>query len=83
MSNMSAAVSGLGHEVKVLGLIGTGHFMSHFYILTLPILITFLAQDYGFSPTQLGFFIASFTASAAIAQLPVGLLVDRVGAREP
>jgi FSR family fosmidomycin resistance protein-like MFS transporter len=68
-------------EVKVLGLIGTGHFMSHFYYLTLPLIIIFLAADYGFSPMRLGVFIASFSLAAAVAQLPVGLLVDRIGAR--
>jgi predicted MFS family arabinose efflux permease len=69
------------NEIKVLGLIGTGHFMSHFYYLTLPLLITFLAADYGFSPAQLGLFIASFSIAAAVAQLPVGFLVDAIGAK--
>ena len=55
--------------------------MSHFYYLTLPILITFLAVDYGFSPTQLGIFIAAFSIAAAAAQMPVGFLVDAIGAR--
>ena len=68
-------------EVRILGLISTGHFMSHFYYLTLPLLITFLAADYGFSPTQLGVFIASFSIAAATAQMPVGFLVDAIGAR--
>ena len=55
--------------------------MSHFYLLTLPVLITFLAVDYGFSPTQLGVFIAAFSVAAAAAQMPVGFLVDAIGAR--
>ena len=67
--------------MRILGLIGTGHFMSHFYYLTLPLLITFLAADYRFSPTQLGLFIAGFSSAAAVAQMPVGFLVDRIGAR--
>ncbi|MBK17879.1 MAG: MFS transporter [Rhodospirillaceae bacterium] len=71
----------LGGEIKILGLIGTGHFMSHFYYLTLPLLIAFLAADFGFSPAQLGFFIATFAIAAAAAQLPVGVLVDAIGAR--
>jgi predicted MFS family arabinose efflux permease len=54
--------------------------MSHFYNLTLPLLITFLAVDYGFNPAQLGVFIAAFSTSAAAAQLPVGFLVDKIGA---
>ena len=55
--------------------------MSHFYYLTLPLLITFLAADYGFGPTQLGIFIATFSMAAAAAQMPVGFLVDAIGAR--
>lgn len=77
----TGVASALKNEAKVLGLIGTGHFMSHFYYLTLPLLITFLAADYGFSPAQLGFFIASFSIAAAAAQLPVGFLVDAIGAK--
>lgn len=75
------AAAAFRNEAKVMGLIGTGHFMSHFYYLTLPLLITFLAADFGFSPAQLGLFIASFSIAAAAAQLPVGLLVDAIGAR--
>lgn len=71
----------LGAEIKILGLISTGHFMSHFYYLTLPLLITFLAADYGFGPAQLGVFIASFSIAAAAAQMPVGFLVDAIGAK--
>jgi FSR family fosmidomycin resistance protein-like MFS transporter len=70
----------IGGEIRILSLIGTGHFMSHFYNLTLPLLITFLAVDYGFNPAQLGVFIAAFSTSAAAAQLPVGFLVDKIGA---
>jgi FSR family fosmidomycin resistance protein-like MFS transporter len=68
-------------EIRILSLIGTGHLMSHFYNLTLPLLITFLAADYGYNPAQLGVFIAAFAISAAAAQLPVGFLVDKIGAR--
>ncbi|NKB20712.1 MAG: MFS transporter [Alphaproteobacteria bacterium] len=71
----------VGTEIRILGLIGTGHFMSHFYNLTLPLLITFLAADFGYNPAQLGIFIAAFAIAAALAQLPVGLLVDKIGAR--
>ncbi len=76
-SSTGTTISG---EIRILSLIGTGHFMSHFYNLTLPLLITFLAVDYGFNPAQLGVFIAAFSTSAAAAQLPVGFLVDKIGA---
>ena len=55
--------------------------MSHFYYLTLPLLITFLAADYGFGPAQLGVLISMFSIAAAVAQMPVGFLVDAIGAR--
>ena len=71
----------ISSEIRILSLIGTGHMMSHFYNLTLPLLITFLAADYGYNPVQLGVFIASFAIAAAAAQLPVGFFVDKIGAR--
>ncbi len=78
---MRIAAAGLDSDIRVLGLIGSGHFMSHLYHLTLPLLITFLARDYGLDPVRLGFFISAFALSAAVAQLPVGFVVDRYGAR--
>ena len=81
LSKLTVPTTEFRDEIKILGLIGTGHFMSHFYYLTLPLLITFLAADYGFNPTQLGFFIAAFSIAAAAAQMPVGFLVDAIGAR--
>lgn len=81
MAQLAHTGTPLGNEIKILGLISTGHFMSHFYYLTLPLLITFLAADYGFGPAQLGVFIASFSIAAAAAQMPVGFLVDAIGAR--
>lgn len=78
---MRIAAAGLAGEARVLGLIGTGHFMSHLYSLTLPLLITFLARDYGLDPVRLGIFISAFAVSAAVAQMPVGMFVDRHGAR--
>ena len=44
-------------------------------------MITFLAADYGYGPTQLGIFIANFSIAAAAAQMPVGFPVDAIGAR--
>jgi len=81
LTKLAAPVSEFRDEIKILGLIGTGHFMSHFYYLTLPLLITFMAADYGFNPAQLGVFIAAFSIAAAAAQMPVGFLVDAIGAR--
>ena len=42
-------------DAKVMGLIGAGHFFSHFYILVLPPLFPLLRGEYGVSFTALGF----------------------------
>lgn len=70
-----------GRDVRVLGLIGAGHFLSHFYHLALPPLFPLMAKDFGLSFVALGLIITVFNASAAAAQLPMGFLVDRIGGR--
>ncbi len=66
---------------RILGLISTGHFMSHFYFLTLPPLFPFLKEAFGVSYTELGLMMTVLYGTAAVTQVPVGFLVDRLGAR--
>lgn len=68
-------------DYKILGLISTGHFMSHFYFLVLPPLFPFLRQEFGVSYTELGALMTAIYASSAVSQVPVGFMVDRYGAR--
>ncbi len=68
-------------DTKILGLIGTGHFLSHFYFLTLPPLFPFLKQEFGISYVALGLIMTVAYAISGIAQIPVGFLVDKIGAR--
>ena len=68
-------------DVKVIGLIGAAHFVSHFYILMLAPLFAVIRADFGVSYTQLGLALAAFNTVSAIAQTPTGILVDRVSAR--
>jgi len=77
----TAAAGDFRQDIKVLGLISTGHFLSHFYFLVLPPLFVFMRADLGLSFTELGIMMTLIYAVAAIAQIPVGFLVDRVGAR--
>lgn len=77
----SATISVHRQDAKVLGLISTGHFMSHFYGLTLPPLFPFLKDAFDVSYTELGVMMAVIGAATAISQVPVGFLVDRLGAR--
>jgi MFS transporter, FSR family, fosmidomycin resistance protein len=69
------------HDVRVISLIGVGHFFSHFYILVLPPLFPLLRSELGVSYTALGFALAVLNLVTALTQAPIGFLVDRFGAR--
>ena len=77
----SATIPTGRQDAKVLGLISTGHFMSHFYFLTLPPLFPFLKDAFDVSYTELGVMMALMAGATAVSQVPVGFLVDRLGAR--
>jgi MFS family permease len=70
-----------GKNAKVIALISTGHFMSHFYMLLLPPLFPVLREVYGVGFTELGLALTAFSLTTGITQAPVGFLVDRYGAR--
>ncbi|MBI3516751.1 MAG: MFS transporter [Proteobacteria bacterium] len=70
-----------GRDARVNTLIGTGHFLSHYYGLCLPPLFLAWQQSFGVSFAELGLSLALMSATTAIAQTPVGFLVDRYGAR--
>ncbi|HVH75633.1 MAG TPA: MFS transporter [Stellaceae bacterium] len=68
-------------DTRVNALIGTGHFLSHFYALCLPPVFIAWQRAFGVSYAELGLSVALMAASTALAQTPVGILVDRYGAR--
>lgn len=78
---MATATASLGREAKVLGLVGGGHFLSHFYQLALPPLFPLIKQDLDVSYIELGVVLTVYHAATAVLQTPIGLLVDRIGAR--
>lgn len=79
---MSASVSALtGGRARLMGLIGAGHFYSHFSGLILPPLFPVLKAEFGVSYVALGSLISIFAFATSVAQIPVGFLVDRLGAR--
>jgi FSR family fosmidomycin resistance protein-like MFS transporter len=81
MTDLTSEVPARRHDLKVVGLIAAGHFLSHFYILSLPPLFPLLRGEYGVSYTALGLALAVLNATTALTQAPVGFLVDRFGAR--
>ena len=76
----SATASGR-HDLKVMSLVGTAHFFSHFYILILPPLFPVLREEYGVGYAALGLALAVLNGITGLTQAPVGFLVDRFGAR--
>ena len=77
----SAAVGLPRQDMKILGLISTGHFMSHLYFLVLPPLFYSLREEFGVSFTELGVMMTAIYGTSAVAQIPIGFMVDRFGAR--
>jgi FSR family fosmidomycin resistance protein-like MFS transporter len=68
-------------NVQVLALVGSGHAVSHLYLLALPPLFPLLREDLGASYAALGLLVAVFNVATGAAQIPAGFLVDRFGAR--
>src|SRR5918996_4770469 len=81
MTAIDTPLPGARRDLKVMSLIGTAHFLSHFYIMTLPPLFPLLRGEYGVSYTALGLALAVLNGITGLTQAPVGFLVDRFGAR--
>jgi len=71
----------MGGDARVVGLVGGAHFFSHFYLLVLPPLFPILKAELGLSYIELGGIITAFSIASGSAQYPVGMAVDRFGAR--
>ncbi|MFN4283365.1 MAG: MFS transporter [Alphaproteobacteria bacterium] len=77
----TATIGNARQDMRILGLISTGHFMSHFYVLALPPLFVYLVADFGIGFTELGLVMTVIFGVSAIAQIPIGFIVDRFGSR--
>jgi MFS family permease len=69
------------NDARIISLVCSAHFVSHFYILVLPPLFPFIRDFYNVSYTQLGLALTAFNITTALCQTPAGFLVDRIGAR--
>jgi FSR family fosmidomycin resistance protein-like MFS transporter len=74
-------LTGFGRDARVNALIGCGHFLSHYYQLCLPPIFIAWQRTFDVSFAELGLAIALMGGTSAVAQAPVGFLVDRYGAR--
>ena len=77
----TAAPAPLGRDLRVIGLVGGAHTVSHFFQLALPPLFPILKADLGVSYAALGLLSTVFFVASAVAQPAMGFLVDRIGAR--
>lgn len=78
---MASIAEGMQPQVKILGLVSAGHFMSHFYSMSIPPLIPFLHNDLGISFTLIGLMLSAKSMTSGLLQLPAGMAVDKYGAK--
>lgn len=74
---MAAAPSQNG----LLAQISAAHLISHFHIMTVPVLLPLLPAIMGVGFVELGLAISVFGVVSAMLQAPMGYAVDRFGAR--
>ena len=79
ISNAESRVP-LAKDVRVMGVIGVGHMLSHFFHLIIAPLFPWLRADYGYSYTELGFLMTVFFVVSGSLQAVAGFVVDRFGA---
>ena len=81
MSEQSGVLTSAGERYRVLGLVGLGHSLSHFYLLVLPPFFPLLSDSLGVGYAALGLSMTVFNVVSGLAQTPAGFLVDRLGPR--
>jgi len=77
----TASTASLRADVKVIGVIGIAHCLSHFFQLVLPPLFPLLKSEFGVSYATLGAVMGMFYVASGFSQFTAGFAVDRFGAR--
>jgi MFS transporter, FSR family, fosmidomycin resistance protein len=66
-------------DIKVVGLVSAGHFMSHFFQIVLPPIFPLLKDAFGVGYAELSIVMTLMYAASGLMQTPAGFLVDRLG----
>src|SRR2546423_12008809 len=77
----SLAAGTFRRDVKIIGLIGSAHCLSHFFQLVLPPLFPLLKAEFGVTYATLGALVSVFYVASGLCQFGAGFAVDRFGAR--
>jgi MFS family permease len=78
---MSAATAPPNRDVRVIGLIGIAHGVSHYYQLAFATMLLIVRQEAGFTYTDVGLLTGIFYGVSGVSQTAAGFAVDRFGAR--
>jgi FSR family fosmidomycin resistance protein-like MFS transporter len=66
-------------DIRVVGLVSSAHFMSHFYQIVLPPLFPLLKGAFGVGYAELSIVMSLMYATSGLMQTPAGVIVDRLG----
>lgn len=78
---VGAGARTLGQDARLVALVSSAHFVSHFFQLTLPPLFPLLKDALDVPYVALGLVMTVFYAASAVSQAAAGFVVDRLGAR--
>jgi MFS family permease len=73
--------SGAMRDAKVVALISSAHFVSHFHLMLLPPIFEPVRQAFGATYTEIAVALTAYNVVSAVLQTPAGFIVDRVGPR--
>lgn len=80
LESASSRATTFKRDARIIGVVGSAHFVSHFFQLTLPPLFPLMKETFDVPYVALGFMMSVMYAASGIGQTVSGFLVDRFGA---